>query len=111
MQLLMMLDLRAELDKLLVQQKKYYANSTNRVSTVSPSVSAVGQSFVNDLPTDPLMPHLEDTTDLLNTDIFSGAYDDGDMGAEADLNNLEKTMNVILFPQPGFIRIILKSKS
>ncbi|GKA73233.1 hypothetical protein Tco_0779449 [Tanacetum coccineum] len=86
--------LRAELDKLFVQQKKGYANSTNRVSTVSPSVSVVGQSFVNDLPTDPLIPDLEDTTDLLNTDIFSGAYDDEDMGAEADLNNLETTMNI-----------------
>ncbi|GJR95568.1 ribonuclease H-like domain-containing protein [Tanacetum coccineum] len=58
-------DLRAELDILLVQQKEAYANSTNRVSTVSPSVSAAG-----------------------------GAYDDEDVGAEADLNNLETTMNV-----------------
>ncbi|GKA10937.1 ribonuclease H-like domain-containing protein [Tanacetum coccineum] len=43
------------------------------------SQSAAGQSFDNadDLPTDPLMPDLEDTTDLLNTGIFSGgAYDD-----------------------------------
>ncbi|GKG34738.1 hypothetical protein Tco_0437434, partial [Tanacetum coccineum] len=40
-----------------------------------PSISAVGQSFDNaDLPTDPLMPDLEDTADLLNTSIFSGAY-------------------------------------
>ncbi|GJS19758.1 putative ribonuclease H-like domain-containing protein [Tanacetum coccineum] len=40
------------------------------------------------------MPDLEDTADLLNTGIFSGAYDDEDEGAEADLNNLETTMNV-----------------
>ncbi|GKF09568.1 hypothetical protein Tco_0043792, partial [Tanacetum coccineum] len=93
-------DLRAKLDKLLVQQKEGYANSTNRVSTISPSISAAGQSFVNadDLPTDPLMPNLEDTTDLLNTGIFSGAYDDGNVGAEADLNNLEITMNVSPIP-------------
>ncbi|GJT11747.1 putative ribonuclease H-like domain-containing protein [Tanacetum coccineum] len=85
-------------DNLLVQQKEGYANSTNRISTVSPSVSVVGQSFdnVDDLPTDPFMPNLEDTTDLLNTGIFSGAYDDE--GAEADLNNLETTMNVIPIP-------------
>ncbi|GJU16436.1 putative ribonuclease H-like domain-containing protein [Tanacetum coccineum] len=71
-------DFRAELDNFLVQQKEGYANSTNRVSTVSPSVSDVGQSFDNadDLLTDPLMPDLEDTVDLLNTGIFSGAYDD-----------------------------------
>ncbi|GKA39158.1 putative ribonuclease H-like domain-containing protein, partial [Tanacetum coccineum] len=87
-------DFRAALDNLLVQQKKGYANSTNRDSTVSPSVSAAGQSFTNadDLPTDPLMPDLEDTG------IFSGAYDDEDVGAEADLNNLETTMNVSPIP-------------
>ncbi|GJU66635.1 putative ribonuclease H-like domain-containing protein [Tanacetum coccineum] len=75
--------------------KEGYANSTNRVSTVSPYVSAAGQSFDNadDLPTDPFMPDLEDTADLLNTGIFSGAYDDEDMGAKADLNNLKTTMN------------------
>ncbi|GKB34900.1 putative ribonuclease H-like domain-containing protein [Tanacetum coccineum] len=90
----------AELDKLLVQQKEGYANNTNRVSIVSPSVSAAGQSFINadDLPTDPLIPDLEDTTDLLNTGIFSGAYDDEDVGAEADLNNLETTINVSPIP-------------
>ncbi|GJT40251.1 hypothetical protein Tco_0940116 [Tanacetum coccineum] len=39
-----------------------------------PFVSAAGQSFdnANDFPTDPFMPDLEDTTDLLNTGIFSG---------------------------------------
>ncbi|GKE55824.1 putative ribonuclease H-like domain-containing protein, partial [Tanacetum coccineum] len=76
--------------------KEGYANRTNKDSTVSPSVSAVGQSFTNayDLPTDPLMPDLEDTADLLNTGIFSGAYDDEYKDAEDDLNNLETTMNV-----------------
>ncbi|GJS75606.1 putative ribonuclease H-like domain-containing protein [Tanacetum coccineum] len=93
-------DFRAELDNLLVQQKQGYANSTNKVSTVNPSVSAAGESFTNadDLPTNPLMPDLEDTADLLNIGIFSGAYDDEDEGAEADLNNLETTMNVSHIP-------------
>ncbi|GKE11492.1 putative ribonuclease H-like domain-containing protein [Tanacetum coccineum] len=87
-------DFRVELDNLLVQPNEGYANSTNRVSTASPSISAVGQSFDNadDLPTDPFMPDLEDTG------IFSGAYDDEDVGAEADLNNLETTMNVNPIP-------------
>ncbi|GJY61479.1 putative ribonuclease H-like domain-containing protein [Tanacetum coccineum] len=77
-----------------------YANNTNRDSTVSLSVSTTGQSFTNadDLPTDPLIPDLEDTADLLNTGFFSGAYDDEDVGAEADLNNLETTMNVSPIP-------------
>ncbi|GJY50535.1 putative ribonuclease H-like domain-containing protein, partial [Tanacetum coccineum] len=58
------------------------------------------ESFTNadDLPTDPLMPDLEDIDDLLNIGIFSGAYDDEDVGAEADLNNLETTMNVSPIP-------------
>ncbi|GKE65712.1 hypothetical protein Tco_1519873 [Tanacetum coccineum] len=82
-------DLIAELDNLLVQQKKCYANSTNRDYTVSPSVSTAGQNFTNtdDLPTNPLILDLEDTS------IFSSAYDDEVVGAEADLNNLEITMN------------------
>ncbi|GKE46895.1 hypothetical protein Tco_1478153, partial [Tanacetum coccineum] len=40
-------DLRAKLDNLLVQQKQGYANNNNRVSTVNPSVSVVGQDFDN----------------------------------------------------------------
>ncbi|GJZ80202.1 uncharacterized mitochondrial protein-like protein [Tanacetum coccineum] len=93
-------DFRAALDNLLVQQKEGYANSTNRDNTISPSVSTVEQNFTNanDLPTDPLMSDLKDTADLLNTGIFSGAYDDEDEGAEADLNNLETTMNVSPIP-------------
>ncbi|GKF19171.1 putative ribonuclease H-like domain-containing protein, partial [Tanacetum coccineum] len=77
-----------------------YANSTNRDSTISPSVCTVGQRFTNadDLPIDPLMPDLEDTADLLNIGIFSGAYNDEDVGTEADLNNLETTMNVSPIP-------------
>ncbi|GKB67264.1 putative ribonuclease H-like domain-containing protein, partial [Tanacetum coccineum] len=79
-----------ELDNLLAQQKEGYANSTNRDSTVSLSVSTAEKIYTydDDLPTDPLIPDLEDIS------IFSGAYDDKDVGAEANLNNLETTMNV-----------------
>ncbi|GJU07609.1 putative ribonuclease H-like domain-containing protein [Tanacetum coccineum] len=71
-------------------ERNGYANSTNKDSTVS----TIGQNFTNndDLPIDPLIPDLEDTG------IFSGAYDDEDVGAEADLNNLEITMNVSPIP-------------
>ncbi|GKE00903.1 hypothetical protein Tco_1388886, partial [Tanacetum coccineum] len=50
-------------------QEKEGGASNKEVSIVSPSVSATGQIFDNadDLPTDPLMPDLEDTADLLNT--------------------------------------------
>ncbi|GJS90097.1 putative ribonuclease H-like domain-containing protein [Tanacetum coccineum] len=57
-------DFRAALDNLLVQQKEGYANNSNRDSI------------------------LKDTVSLLVS------YDDEDVGAEADLNNLETTMNV-----------------
>ncbi|GJT82931.1 putative ribonuclease H-like domain-containing protein [Tanacetum coccineum] len=79
---------------------KGYANNTKRDGTVSPSISTIGQSFTNvdDLPTNPLMPDLEDIVNLLNTSIFSGAYDDEDVGAEADLNNLETTLNINHIP-------------
>ncbi|GJS88321.1 putative ribonuclease H-like domain-containing protein [Tanacetum coccineum] len=83
-----------ETKRLVGQGEATITNSTNRLNTVSPSVSAAGQSFDNnDLPTDPLMPDLEDSTG-----IFRGAYDDEDVGAEADLNNLETTMNVSPIP-------------
>ncbi|GKF77912.1 hypothetical protein Tco_0230382, partial [Tanacetum coccineum] len=57
-------------------ERNGYANSTNRDSTVSLSVSTARQNFTNadDLPTDPFIPNLEDTG------IFSGAYDDEDVG-------------------------------
>ncbi|GKC30914.1 ribonuclease H-like domain-containing protein [Tanacetum coccineum] len=51
-----------------------------------------------DYLTDPLMPDLEDTDDLQDTSVFGNAYDDADVGAEADLNNLEITMNVSPIP-------------
>ncbi|GJW00853.1 putative ribonuclease H-like domain-containing protein [Tanacetum coccineum] len=83
-----------ETERLVGQGEATITNSTNRLNTVSPSVSVAGQSFDNnDLLTDPLMPDLEDSTG-----IFRGAYDDEDVGAEADLNNLETTMNVSPIP-------------
>ncbi|GKC43008.1 putative ribonuclease H-like domain-containing protein [Tanacetum coccineum] len=109
------------------QEEAANTNSTNRlnnvsssVKTVSPTfttiftpVSVVGSSYDNlggsisvnaatlpngDLPTDPLMPELEDTVDLHDTGIFRGVYDDEDVGAKANLNNLETTMNVSPIP-------------
>ncbi|GJV86596.1 ribonuclease H-like domain-containing protein [Tanacetum coccineum] len=88
-------------------ERNGYANSTNRDSTISLSISTAGQNFNNadDLPTDPLILDLEDTG------IFSGAYDDEDVGAEADLNNLETTMNVSLIPTTRIHKDHLKTRS
>ncbi|GJW68673.1 putative ribonuclease H-like domain-containing protein [Tanacetum coccineum] len=52
-----------------------------------------------DLPIDPNMPDLEDDSDVFPNDgIFSGAYDDEDMGAEADFNNMDNTIDVSPIP-------------
>ncbi|GKF15178.1 putative ribonuclease H-like domain-containing protein, partial [Tanacetum coccineum] len=83
-----------ETEGLFDQGEATNTNSTNRLNTVSPSVSVVGQSFDNnDLPTDPLMSDLEGTSG-----IFNGAFDDENVGADVDLNNLETTMNVSPIP-------------
>ncbi|GKE93693.1 hypothetical protein Tco_1574788 [Tanacetum coccineum] len=50
-----------------------------------------------DLPIDPNMPDLEDASDtLLNDGIFNGAYED--VGAVADFNNMDNTIDVSLVP-------------
>ncbi|GKF48322.1 hypothetical protein Tco_0141573, partial [Tanacetum coccineum] len=52
-----------------------------------------------DLPTDPNMPDLEDVSNAFPNDgIFSGAYDDDDVGAEADFNNMDNTIDVSPIP-------------
>ncbi|GJT70981.1 uncharacterized mitochondrial protein-like protein [Tanacetum coccineum] len=99
-----------EFESVFGQDKDANGNSIYKMFTL---VNAAGSSCDNlggsihvnaatlpnaDLPTDPLMLDLEDTANLLNTSIFSGAYDDEDVGAEADLNNLETTMNVSPIP-------------
>ncbi|GKB45274.1 ribonuclease H-like domain-containing protein [Tanacetum coccineum] len=101
---------RNEFESVFGQDKDTNGNSTYRmftpVNAAGSSYENLGRSnlvnnatFLNDnFPTDPLMPNLEDTADLLNTSIFSGAYDDEDVGAEANLNNLETTMNVSPIP-------------
>ncbi|GKA80834.1 retrovirus-related pol polyprotein from transposon TNT 1-94 [Tanacetum coccineum] len=88
----------------IVGRREGYANNTNRDSTASPSVSTAGPSIntasenintsspnintASPIPNDSSMQSLE------NTGIFDDAYDDREVGAEADLNNLETTMNV-----------------
>ncbi|GKA72358.1 putative ribonuclease H-like domain-containing protein [Tanacetum coccineum] len=101
---------RNELESVFGQDKDANGNYIYRMFT---PVNAAGSSCDNiggsisvnaatlpnaDIPTDPLMPDLEDTANLLNTGIFSGAYDDKDVGAEADFNNLEITMTVSPIP-------------
>ncbi|GKF24170.1 hypothetical protein Tco_0076492, partial [Tanacetum coccineum] len=52
-----------------------------------------------DLPINPNMPDLEDDSNVFPNDgIFSGAYDDEDVGAEADFNNMDNTIDVSPIP-------------
>nr|GEY83274.1 ribonuclease H-like domain-containing protein [Tanacetum cinerariifolium] len=89
---------------------QYKDANGNRMFT---PISAAGSTYVNlggsipindatlpnaDLHTNPLMPNLEDTVDLQDTGIFSGAYDDEVEGVVADFNNLELTTVVSHIP-------------
>ncbi|GJV42557.1 putative ribonuclease H-like domain-containing protein, partial [Tanacetum coccineum] len=69
-------------------------NNTYRVFT---PVNACTHSMIF-YPIDPLMSDLEDTVNLQDTGIFGNAYDNEDVGAEADINNLETTMSVSPIP-------------
>ncbi|GJR23716.1 putative ribonuclease H-like domain-containing protein [Tanacetum coccineum] len=52
-----------------------------------------------DLPIDPNMPDLKDDSDAFSSDgIFNGAYDDENVGAVADFNNMDDTINVSPIP-------------
>ncbi|GJZ68783.1 putative ribonuclease H-like domain-containing protein [Tanacetum coccineum] len=78
-----------------------------------PSFVPFGGSFpidVSNLPHDPLMPELEDTTEIQSTGIFGNAYDDHDLeslntpyadqsvGSEVDFNNMEPSTVVSPIP-------------
>ncbi|GJV80903.1 putative ribonuclease H-like domain-containing protein [Tanacetum coccineum] len=113
---------RSEFERLLQQEKQtVHPNSTNSINTVSTPVSTAGPSFTNDAPSSPVnaartseehlfeqfspfenaftlpdVPNVSPMDD--NTVIFVGAYDDEDVDGQADLNNLETTMNVSSIP-------------
>ncbi|GKD40491.1 uncharacterized mitochondrial protein-like protein [Tanacetum coccineum] len=88
--------------------KEGYANSINRDSTASPSVSSAGPSIntaskninTGSPNINTASPTHNDSSmqSLENTGIFDDAYDDREVGVEADLNNLETTMNVSPIP-------------
>ncbi|GKB59430.1 putative ribonuclease H-like domain-containing protein, partial [Tanacetum coccineum] len=114
-------DTGSEFERLLQLEKQ--PNSTNSFNTVGTPVSAAGPSFTNDDPSSPvnaaeasnafeehlferfspfknaftLLP-VSNVTPMDDNGIFGNAYDDEDVGAEADLNNLKTTMNVSPIP-------------
>ncbi|GJX41592.1 putative ribonuclease H-like domain-containing protein [Tanacetum coccineum] len=80
------------------QEKDDSVNSTNKVNTVSSAVNVASSNEVNvvsrassiEILDDPNMPELVDIS------IFEDATDDEDVGAEADIKNLESTFQVSL---------------
>ncbi|GJR25585.1 putative ribonuclease H-like domain-containing protein [Tanacetum coccineum] len=71
------------------QEKEHNVNSTNNVNAASTNkVNAVSGKTSIELPFDPDMPALEDIS------IFDDSRDDEDVGAKADMNNLDTTIQV-----------------
>ncbi|GKC73946.1 putative ribonuclease H-like domain-containing protein [Tanacetum coccineum] len=114
-------DTRSEFERIIQQEKQ--TNSTNSFNTVGTPVSAARPSFTNDYPSSPVnaaeasnafedhlferfppfknafaLPHVLNVFSIDDTGIFGNSYNDEDVGAEADLNNLETTMNVSPIP-------------
>ncbi|GJR30721.1 putative ribonuclease H-like domain-containing protein [Tanacetum coccineum] len=75
------------------QEKEDNVDITNNVNAASTNeANAVGGKTTIELPFDPNMPALEDYS------IFDSSKDDIDNGAEADMNNLDTTIQVSHIP-------------
>ncbi|GKB08689.1 putative ribonuclease H-like domain-containing protein [Tanacetum coccineum] len=75
------------------QEKEDNVNNTNNVNAASSNeVNVVGVKTCIELPVDPNMPALKDYS------IFNFSSDDQDVGAEADMNNLDAFMSVSPIP-------------
>ncbi|GJU99217.1 retrovirus-related pol polyprotein from transposon TNT 1-94 [Tanacetum coccineum] len=76
-------------------EKEGYANNTNRVSTINPCISTAGQGFDNADDQERIDSSTQDVnTAGPTTGIFDDAYyDTEEVGAEVDLNNLEKNID------------------
>ncbi|GKG09264.1 hypothetical protein Tco_0338010, partial [Tanacetum coccineum] len=81
--------MKRRLMKIYEKEKEDNVNSTNNVNAASTNeVNAVGGKTSIELPLDPNMPTLEDYS------LFDSSKDDEDDGAEADMNNLDTTIQV-----------------
>nr|GEX66793.1 ribonuclease H-like domain-containing protein [Tanacetum cinerariifolium] len=80
---------------LLTSDSQDLKSSKDEVSDDARKKKITQRNEFENLPTNPLVPDLEDTA---NTRIFSGAYDDEVEGAVVDFNNLELTTVVSPIP-------------
>ncbi|GKG40646.1 hypothetical protein Tco_0467423, partial [Tanacetum coccineum] len=74
------------------QEKEDNVNNTNNVNAAGIEVNVVGRKTSIELPVDPNMSALEDYS------IFDSSSDDQDVGAGADMNNLDTTIQVSPIP-------------
>nr|GEX80898.1 putative ribonuclease H-like domain-containing protein [Tanacetum cinerariifolium]GEX80926.1 putative ribonuclease H-like domain-containing protein [Tanacetum cinerariifolium] len=75
------------------QEQDHNVNSTNKVNAASTNrVNVVRKNISNELPFDPNMPTLED----IDTFNFSSDHEDDD--EEADMNNIDTTIQFSLIP-------------
>ncbi|GJT15700.1 uncharacterized mitochondrial protein-like protein [Tanacetum coccineum] len=114
---------RSKFERLLQQEKQsVYPNNTNSINTFT-LVSTAGPSCTDDDLSSPVnvakasnafeehlfelfspfknaftLPPILNVTPMDDTGIFGNVYNDEHVGAEADLNNLETTMNVSPIP-------------
>nr|GEU30072.1 retrovirus-related Pol polyprotein from transposon TNT 1-94 [Tanacetum cinerariifolium] len=76
----------------IVLEKEDNINSTNNVNTVSSTINAAGTNEDNELLFDPNMPALEDVG------TFNFSNEDEDDNIVADMNNMDKTIQVSPVP-------------
>ncbi|GJW08117.1 hypothetical protein Tco_1570540 [Tanacetum coccineum] len=81
-------------DDLSERNEKRIDSSTQDVNTVGPSINTASET----INTGSSNINTASMQSLEATGIFSGAYEDEDVGVEADLNNVEITMNVSPIP-------------
>ncbi|GJV37630.1 putative ribonuclease H-like domain-containing protein [Tanacetum coccineum] len=75
--------------------------STKDVNTAGPSINTASENINTGSPNINTASHIPNDSSmqsLENTDIFDDVYDDREVGAEADLNNFETTINVSPIP-------------
>ncbi|GKF27143.1 putative ribonuclease H-like domain-containing protein, partial [Tanacetum coccineum] len=77
------------------------ASTPTSVNTGGSSFFYLGGQIPIDASIDPNMHDLEDDSNVFPNDgIFSGAYNDEDVGAEADFSNMDNTIDISPIPTP-----------
>ncbi|GJR81963.1 putative ribonuclease H-like domain-containing protein [Tanacetum coccineum] len=82
------------------------ATSINKLNTGRPSVNTANTPYVSAAST----PTEDVSNAFPNDGIFSGAYDDDDVGAEANFNNIDHTIDVSPIPTLRIHKVHLKDQ-